>query len=509
MYRDQKQNFMQNFILFLTDLFCISASYVLAILTRRIVKDVNRNPEYYALVLFFAVILCLLSYLFFNWNYGFMTRSVLAEVFFVFKYDFMLGAGLGLFLFFTQNAQDFSRLAFAYFLIYNYFLSFLMHLLVRKGMIGIYMRSRSSDKMLLITEEQYVSSVLEKLKTAAEWTHEITGIVLWESSNAQAFDKQTESATESTNAEAAGKQTESATESTESTNAQAFGVWDKVPVVATRGDFYEKLNELVVDEVFVYLPNHRSGELQGLIEKLELAGVNVRVNVDDLNHFIVSRGAENFAGMTVLTYRATEYNFHMVIVKRIVDIIGAIVGMALTILFTPFLAVAIKLDSKGPVFYKQTRVGKNGRAFTIRKFRSMYRDADAHLDELADANEMKGPMFKVENDPRITRVGKFLRRTSLDEFPQFFNVFAGQMSLVGTRPPIPEEYAAYKLAYRRRMSIKPGITGLWQVSGRSDITDFEEVLRLDLKYIDNWSLGLDLRIILQTILVIFSGKGAK
>ena len=139
----------------------------------------------------------------------------------------------------------------------------------------------------------------------------------------------------------------------------------------------------------------------------------------------------------------------------------------------------------------------------------MYVDADLKKEELQEKNEMNGPMFKVTNDPRITKTGRFLRRTSLDELPQFFNILMGQMSLVGTRPPTPDEYAQYNLHYRRRLSIKPGLTGLWQVSGRSNITNFEEVLRLDLHYIDNWSLGLDIKIILQTLVVLFNRKGAK
>ena len=139
----------------------------------------------------------------------------------------------------------------------------------------------------------------------------------------------------------------------------------------------------------------------------------------------------------------------------------------------------------------------------------MYEDADEKKDDLKAQNEMNGPMFKVTNDPRITKVGHFLRKSSLDELPQFFNILAGQMSLVGTRPPTPDEYSQYNLKYRRRLSIKPGLTGLWQVSGRSDITNFEDVLKLDLQYIDNWSLGLDIKILLQTFIVLFSQKGAK
>ena len=139
----------------------------------------------------------------------------------------------------------------------------------------------------------------------------------------------------------------------------------------------------------------------------------------------------------------------------------------------------------------------------------MYTDADARKAALKGKNEMDGPMFKVTDDPRITKVGRFLRKSSLDEFPQFFNILKGDMSLVGTRPPTPDEYAQYKLQYRRRLSIKPGLTGLWQVSGRSDIRSFEEVLKLDLHYIDNWSLGLDIKILLQTIVVLFNQRGAK
>jgi len=175
----------------------------------------------------------------------------------------------------------------------------------------------------------------------------------------------------------------------------------------------------------------------------------------------------------------------------------------------PFVAIAIKLNSKGPVIYKQVRAGKNGRRFNIYKFRSMYIDADERKKELESQNEVSGLMFKMENDPRITPVGRFIRKTSIDELPQFINILKGDMSLVGTRPPTLDEFEKYDSHYRRRLSITPGLTGMWQVSGRSDIKDFDEVVKLDLEYIDNWSLGLDVKIILQTIGVVIFGRASK
>ncbi len=211
----------------------------------------------------------------------------------------------------------------------------------------------------------------------------------------------------------------------------------------------------------------------------------------------------------MVTYSLYNIDYSRHLIKRLMDIVGGIVGMLITALMTPFVALAIKLDSKGPVFFSQTRIGKNGRRFKLYKFRSMYVDAEERKKELMAQNEMKGLMFKMEDDPRITKVGKFIRKTSIDEFPQFYNVLKGDMSLVGTRPPTEDEFKQYSLYYRRRLCMTPGLTGMWQVSGRSDIEDFEEVVKLDLEYIDNWSIGLDIKILLKTVWVIFAGKGSK
>ena len=191
------------------------------------------------------------------------------------------------------------------------------------------------------------------------------------------------------------------------------------------------------------------------------------------------------------------------------DLVGALVGCVFLGILTVIVGPMIKLESPGPIFFAQKRVGRNGRIFKMYKFRSMYADAEERKKELMAQNEMNGLMFKMENDPRITKTGAFLRKTSLDEFPQFINILKGDMSLVGTRPPTLDEFAQYSPYHKKRLSFRPGLTGIWQVSGRSDITDFEEIVKLDVEYIDNWSFWLDIKILLKTFLEVFTQKGAR
>lgn len=208
-----------------------------------------------------------------------------------------------------------------------------------------------------------------------------------------------------------------------------------------------------------------------------------------------------------LTIQMDNFNATGLLYKRILDIIGGLVGTFLFLCMYPFVAIAIKIDSKGPVLFKQKRKGKHGRVFELYKFRSMYLDAEERKKELKAQNVMNGAMFKIEDDPRITRVGKFIRKTSIDEFPQFLNVIRSEMSLVGTRPPTLDEVEQYDLEHLKRISAKPGITGLWQVSGRNSITDFDQIVALDSQYMDNWKFRDDLRIILKTIVVVFQRRG--
>ena len=220
----------------------------------------------------------------------------------------------------------------------------------------------------------------------------------------------------------------------------------------------------------------------------------------------------------VLTNSMANATVFQLAAKRAIDIVGSLVGLAFTAVLTVVLAPMIYIQSPGPIFFSQTRIGRNGKPFRIYKFRSMYMDAEKRKEELMKKNKMQGLMFKADNDPRIIGsgedgkkhgIGWFIRKTSLDEFPQFWNVLKGDMSLVGTRPPTLDEWNRYSLHHRARMAIRPGITGMWQVNGRSDITDFEDVVSLDTAYICNWSIWLDIKILIRTVFCVIAGKGAE
>lgn len=250
-------------------------------------------------------------------------------------------------------------------------------------------------------------------------------------------------------------------------------------------------------------------DIQEYIDLCLEMGVSVRVIMSLYKAHGAQRYVSSVGTYPVITYHKVCLNQSSMAAKRVVDILGSLVGI---LVFSPVMlvtALAIKLDSEGPVIFKQKRVGLNGRPFMMYKFRSMCVEAEALKEKLQEQNEVKdGLMFKIKDDPRITRVGKFIRKTSIDELPQFFNVLLGNMSLVGTRPPTMDEVIKYERNHWRRMSINPGITGLWQVSGRSQITDFDRIVELDTEYIDKWSIWFDFWIMIKTVFVLLRRKGA-
>lgn len=248
-----------------------------------------------------------------------------------------------------------------------------------------------------------------------------------------------------------------------------------------------------------------------MIKNFGIMGITVHIKLarvaDDSSNQIV----EKLEGYTVLSTSINMVSAGQLIFKRTMDICGGLVGMLLTGIIFIFVAPIIYIKSPGPIFFKQVRIGKNGKKFNIYKFRSMYMDAEERKKELMAQNDIKdGMMFKMDNDPRIIKgIGNFIRDYSLDEFPQFWNVLIGDMSLVGTRPPTVDEWEKYEMHHRSRLAFKPGLTGMWQVSGRSNITDFEEVVRLDTEYIKKWSPGLDIMILFKTVAVVLGKVGSK
>lgn len=280
-----------------------------------------------------------------------------------------------------------------------------------------------------------------------------------------------------------------------------------VPIIGKEEKAIEYVKTHIVDEVYIDI--EKDVCLQNSIEKYIESGVTVHMKLLSLEKTVGYKFVEEFAGTTVLTNTFKIATARQLLMKRTLDICGGLVGVFLTGIIFLFVAPIIYYQSPGPIFFSQIRIGRNGRKFKIYKFRSMYVDAEEKKKELLAQNEMQGLMFKMENDPRIFPFGHFLRDTSIDEFPQFWNVLKGDMSLVGTRPPTVDEYEQYEVHHRKRMSIKPGLTGLWQVSGRSDITDFEEVVRLDTEYISNWRLASDIKILFKTIGVVLMKKGSK
>jgi len=271
-------------------------------------------------------------------------------------------------------------------------------------------------------------------------------------------------------------------------------------------DILVYVSENVVDEVVLAYNDIRLADLTPLVTGCNHMGlmVNVVMDFSELDH--VKSEIDSIGPFNIVSFQAYDFSPVQRFCKHIIDYVLGGIGTLILLLMLPVVALAIKIDAPGPIFFVQPRKGKNGRDFNVIKFRTMHVDAEQHKQELMDRNEMKGHMFKIKDDPRITRVGGFLRNTSLDEFPQFVNVLKGDMSIVGTRPPTSAEYQAYEAHHRRRLSVQPGITGMWQVSGRNRVDDFEEVVKLDTWYIDHWSIWLDLRIIGKTFLVLASGR---
>lgn len=469
----RKNKMIETYSVLIIDLICVAVSYMLALYIRFNIIHYEIYPkQFHLMVGTYIVVLCLLYNIFLDANRNFFTRGYYQEFYYTVRYTVILVVGLVVVLYLTQQAYDFSRSVYAIFAILNILITYAVHMLFKKVMWKYYRTSASSEKLLVVTRDIMAEEVIGNLIEGKEWYYDITAAVVYD-------------------ADKKGSRIQN------------------VPVVAGRDDMYDTIVQMMVDEVFICLPGVPLIEVRDMVEKFEEMGLTCHYNVDLFSRANPNTYVQKMAGYSVISFALKTMDSRRLLVKRCVDILGSVVGLAITAVLTPFVALAIKIDSPGPVFFSQTRIGKNGRRFKIWKFRSMYIDAEERKKELEAQNEVKGLMFKMEDDPRITKVGKFIRKTSIDETPQFLNIFVGDMSLVGTRPPTEDEFEQYNGYYRRRMSITPGLTGMWQVSGRSDIQDFEEIVKLDLEYIDNWSLGLDIKILFMTVFAVLGRKGSK
>jgi exopolysaccharide biosynthesis polyprenyl glycosylphosphotransferase len=455
---------------------CILASYMLATYVRFGHRNDYGNVLLHYMVVVVFLLFCTAYSFFADWNRDFLVRGAFRELMAVLRFNvLMIVVGMA-FVFFAQWAYALSRIVILWFFIFNFVLMMAVHLILKRILHKVLSTDQLVSKIIVIAGRKVMDDTLTRLLGRNDISYQIIA----------AFYADPE-------AEASGE----------------TGKKEEVPIYSGTKGLTDFMTTVPFDEVFINTPDTPQSRMYDLINGFEEMGVIVHYNLELPDLGEATARADSFGDYTVITYTRFRSSYKRLLIKRLADIAGGIVGLAITGILTLFIAPAILIDSKGPVFFSQTRVGKNGRRFRIYKFRSMYRDAEARLKELQDRNQMNGLMFKMDNDPRITKVGAFLRRTSLDEFPQFLNVLLGDMSLVGTRPPTEQEFEQYNEHYRRRLSMKPGLTGLWQVSGRSEITDFDEVVKLDLQYIDNWSLSLDFKILLKTVAVVFRGRGAR
>ena len=477
---------------------CIVVSYIIASYMRYNLKaDYGDKTLHYLVCVLLMLVGTVYTFLA-NWDRDFIIRSMFYELVSVIKFDAFSAIIALVITFFLRWNLILSRIV-----IFNYIWIFaLLDFVVRYVFKEIYKKHISSEnnivRVVVVAEKPLVEqTVLNLMNRKDSVGYKVVRAYAVDPS-VKASDDLKDSSVDNGRFDACAQ----------SNDENPWYIGD-VHVHEGIHNLTERLLTDPFDEVFINTPNIPQNSMENIILGFEEMGITTHYNLELPGISKAHTQFDDYLGYSVITYCMNRSSYKRLSIKRLMDIIGGFVGLVLTGIITLFLAPAIKLDSPGPVFFSQTRIGKNGRRFKIYKFRSMYIDAEERLKDLQDQNEMSGLMFKMENDPRITKVGAFIRKTSLDEFPQFLNVLKGDMSLVGTRPPTESEFEQYNEHYRRRLSMTPGLTGLWQISGRSDIQDFDEVVKLDLQYIDNWSLTEDIRILLKTVYVVLFGKGAK
>lgn len=482
MFIKNPKGWLKHWDFMLLDLICLQMAFVASYMIRHGFVNPYANRLYQNMALF-LMLADMIVFLFLGTFQGVLKRGYYKEFAMTVKHTIWVELLAVLYLFTMQEAEPYSRMA-LYLMAPTYvLLSYTVRLLWKKC-LKKKMKDGADRSLLIVTTSDIAEQVVLNINVHDYELFHIAGLAIMDQ---------------------------------DMTGEKLAGI----PVVAGEKNVMDYVCKEWVDEVFIYLPKDDSLS-QTLMEEFAETGVTVHLNLAKESSITGRKQlVEKVGNYTVLTTTMNYMTPKQAFMKRTLDIIGGLAGCVITGILFLFIAPAIYIQSPGPIFFSQPRVGKNGKIFKMYKFRSMYMDAEERKAELMEQNRVKdGLMFKLEFDPRVignkvlpdgtrkTGIGEFIRKTSLDEFPQFINVVRGELSLVGTRACLESEYAAYAPHHRARMAVKPGITGMWQVSGRSKITDFEEVVKLDTKYINEWSFGLDLKIILKTVKVVLTGDGA-
>ena len=482
MYKIKPQGWLKHLDFIVLDIFSLQIAFLLAYITRMGVSGLAEYSKYTDIFLF-CTMSDIIIHIYNNTFHGVLKRGLYIEFAKTVKHTIFIEFIVVFFMFSTKTSATYSRIVIYLVGVYYVVVAYMVRIFWKK-----FLRSRKKSAnmsyMFVITTNNRADRIVQKLQDNNLGRYNFLGLCI-------------------TDEDCKGQMVSG------------------VEVTANLDDVTEYLCREWVDEVYISLPP-TAKYLSDLITDITEMGIIVHHELVDSDNISANfQTVEKIAGSTVLTTGINAATYKQAAIKRTIDILAGLAGCFGALLLTIIIGPIIYIKSPGPIFFSQTRIGKNGKKFKMYKFRSMYMDAEERKAELMKENRVKdGMMFKLDFDPRIIGakkmpdgtikkgIGNYIRDWSLDEFPQFLNVLMGDMSLVGTRPPTEDEWNKYELHHRARLAFKPGITGMWQVSGRSNITDFEEVVKLDRKYIQNWSMGLDFRIMVQTVKVVLGKEGS-
>ncbi|HCI1029514.1 TPA: sugar transferase [Enterococcus faecium] len=482
MYRKNSSGWSKHIDFILLDLFCVQLAFYISYVMRQGDWNPYVIPIYRHMAIFIELENLTIIFLF-EAIKNVLKRGYYKEAVASIKQSFMLLLVCSLYLITMQDGNDYSRVSLFIMGVVYGLLTYIIRILW-KGLLHHRMKNGEDVSLVIVTSQKIAKNVVRNLKEKNYGMYKLSGVIV--------------------------------------VDRDMYGTTiGGVPVVANADNAAEYLLQNWVDEVFINVDESVPYPKE-LIARCSEMGLAVHMNLTKVSD---STRGKQFIGRvgdyTVITSSINVMTMRQAFIKRTIDILAGIIGCIATGVIFIFVAPVIYIKSPGPIFFAQERIGQNGKTFKMYKFRSMYMDAEERKAELMKENKMSNNlMFKMDFDPRIignkilpdgtkkTGIGQFIRSTSLDEFPQFYNVLMGKMSLVGFRPCLKSEYEKYDFHHRARIAMKPGITGMWQVSGRSDITDFEEVVKLDAEYIRNWSMGLDFRILFRTVKTVLHRNGS-